>query len=438
MWFKPKAPRGSRKDQNRFHVELLEGRALPSASLPDLSTSTTIDLGATPTSSVAADFNADGKLDIATTISGGLVSISLGNGDGTFQTPLTFAADTAAKTSEAISIAVGDFNGDNKPDIVTSNFGNNRVSVLLNTSSGGTLNFAAPVSYGAGTDTVAVAVADLNGDNKLDLVTANIGAEAKSSLGVLLGNGDGTFQPVTFVAAGANPNNLAIGDLNGDNIPDLAVTYSANTGLTANKVGVLLGKGDGTFGIPTLISVGETPSSVTMADFNGDHKLDLAVTNFNSGTVSILLNNGNASFTTKKAGTYDVGGKPLSAVAADFNGDGKMDLAVASQGTDQVTILLGNGNGTFHSGSKKQLVINLSGTPAGEMAVGDFNGDSLPDLAVPIVENGTLDVFLSHAKKPPKPINHGHNPPPPQAHGHPQVPSQALMHANSHARFKRS
>ncbi len=165
----------------------------------------------------------------------------------------------------------------------------------------------------------ALAVADVNGDGTPDLVIVN---KSNSTVNVLLGNGDGTFQDPLTVATGAGPTAVTVADVNGDGNPDLITADS-----DGNTVSVLLGNGDGSFQPPLTYAVGSSPASVIVDDFNGDGIPDLAVANARSDTVSVLLGNGDGTFQPPL--TYAVGVSPALLVAGDFNGDGYPDLAVA-------------------------------------------------------------------------------------------------------------
>ena len=233
--------------------------------------------------------------------------------------------------------------------------------------------FLAPLAYDAGADPVSVAVADFNGDGKPDLAVANQGnyPYPNSSVSILLGQGGGTFLPAVSYAAGNNPQSVAVGDFNGDGKQDLAVAnyYSAN-------VSVLLGKGDGTFLPAVSYLAGYGPRSVAAGDFNGDGKQDLAVAvagdSYNGGGqgVSVLLGKGDGTFQT--AQTFPTGTYPISVAVGDFNGDGILDLAVANEDSDNVSVLLGKGDGTFLPAQTFPAGVNPS-----SVAVGDFNGDGI-------------------------------------------------------------
>ncbi len=341
--------------------------------------SSPLDFGAGPGSVVTGDFNGDGKLDLVVSNSdGGSISVLLGNGDGTFQVAASYGAG-----SSPISIAVGDFNGDGKVDLAVANYGTNYASVLLGNGDG---TFKGAVSYGAGSYPVSVAVGDFNGDGKPDLVVAN---QDSNDVSVLLGNGDGTFQASVNYRAGSLLDSVVVGDFNGDGRLDLAV---ANYG--SNNVSVLLGNGDGTFQAPVNYRAGLGPDSVTTGDFNGDGKLDLLVANncgssgsCVNGSISVLLGNGDGTFRT--AVNYGVGTNPGSMAGGDFNGDRKLDVAVANFSAGKVSMLLGNGDGTF------QTVLNFgAGFEPSSIAVGDFNGDGRLDLAVAITGTDAVSILL--------------------------------------------
>lgn len=344
--------------------------------------------GVHPTAVAVGDFNGDGKLDLAVAnydpavLANNTVSVLLGNGDGTFGSPVSYVTGLGA-----LSVSVGDFNGDGKLDLAVANERNGDFSVLLGNGDG---TFQTPVSY----TTVyglpqMVAVADFNGDGKLDLATADSGSNFVS---VLLGNGDGTFQPAAAYVAGSStfsgPGSIAVGDFNGDGKLDLAVAIVGD-----NDVAILLGNGNGTFQLPVSYAVDTHPFWVTAADFNGDGKLDLAVANFgilnsSNGSVSVLLGNGDGTF--QPAVNYGAGIHPLRITAGDINGDGVLDLAIGND--SEVSVLLGNGDGTFQTAVNYATDANAQG-----VAFGDFANDGKADLAVAnynVGGTGSLSVLL--------------------------------------------
>jgi FG-GAP-like repeat/FG-GAP repeat/Immunoglobulin I-set domain len=244
-------------------------------------------------------------------------------------------------------------------------------------------SFAAAANYGADFAPLCVAIGDLNRDGKLDLAVANGGGHP-SNVSVLLGNGNGTFAPAVNHPVGTNPFSVAIGDLNGDGQPDLAV---AN--FFENNISVLLGNGNGTFAAAINYGVGDRPVSVAIGDLNGDGKLDLVVVNRDNGNVSVLLGNGNGTFSA--AVNYIAGSYPVSLAIGDLNRDGKPDLAVANDVSENVSVLLGNGDGTFLA-----AVDYGAGTGPISVAIGDLNGDGRPDLAVANYYGGNVSVLLGN------------------------------------------
>ncbi|MFZ0199952.1 MAG: FG-GAP-like repeat-containing protein [Candidatus Sulfotelmatobacter sp.] len=344
---------------------------------------------------VTADLTGNGKLDVVVSnLAGpnqtgkGVLGVLLGKGDGTFKPVVTFASGGYG----ASAVAVADVNGDGVPDVVvantcvsSSNCANGTVSVLLGKGNG---TFKSPVTYSSGGQAaVSIAVADVNGDGKLDLLVANQTGESNGdgSIAVLLGNGNGTFQPaVTYDAGDSVTSSLAVADLNGDGKPDVVL---ANSG--RGTVTVLLANGGGTFQQAVVYgSGGEIPVSVAVADLNGDGNPDIIVANWYSGTLGVLLSKGNGTFQT--AVTYSSGGaSPDSVVVADVNGDGKPDLIAANCGSSQngygcgetdgvVSVLPGYGDGTF----QPAVTFDSGAFNDISVAVADVNEDGKPDVLV--------------------------------------------------------
>jgi len=309
-------------------------------------------VGLAPTAVAVADFNGDGKADLAvTSMDEGEGAILLGNGDGSFR-------QVAGSYVAGNAIAAGDFNGDGKPDLAVV-AGNMLVIQLGNGD--GTFRTGSTVPI---FPAVAVIVGDFNGDGKLDIALAQRGVD------ILLGNGDGTFQRQRSYPTGGNGvNGFTAGDFNGDGKLDLAaVSYASN------NVSIILGQGDGTFGPPKSYAVNSHPESVAAADFNGDGKVDLAVANYSAGNVSVLLGNGDGSFQPQT--TFPAPYDATAIIVGDFNGDGKPDLAVAAT---SIAILLGKGDGSF---TQPKPYAGGNGTLA--IATADFNGDGRLDIGMAV------------------------------------------------------
>src|SRR6266404_1255042 len=314
----------------RPSLQVLEDRTLLS-----FITAPSYPAGNNPQSVVAADFNRDGIPDLAVADGAlsGTVSILLGKGDGSF-----FAAKSYAVGSIPRSLAVGDLNGDGIADLVTANSFADTVSILVGNGDG---TFQPAKNYAAGSHPQSVAVGDFNGDGALDLAVggSNLGVGA---VNILLGQGDGTFQPARELRVPHAVSSVAVADFNRDNIPDLV---AAND----NLLSVLLGKGDGSFQSAKNYSINASSRMVAVADFDGDGKLDLIVAHnvvgiFLYESLSVLPGKGDGTFQT--AQTYEAGPGLVSFAARDLNGDGILDLALAyASGT--VGIFLGNSQTAF-------------------------------------------------------------------------------------------
>jgi hypothetical protein len=332
-----------------------------------------------PTAVAAADFNSDGKNDLAVS-SGGYVSTLLGDGTGGF----TARVDDSLGTAPS-SVTVGDFHGDGKADLATANPDMYTASILLNDGSGG---FAKPVDYSIGPEPDSVAVGDFNGDGKDDLATAT----SYAGVWVLFNDGHDGFVAAADHTVGSRPSSIAVSDFNGDGKTDMA-TANANS----DDVSILLGDGSGGFSARVNYTAGSQPSSIAVGDFNNDGNNDLAVTsgNFVTGTVSILLGDGSGSFAA--ALDYSVGKDPQSVAVGDFNGDGNVDLATANEMSDSISILLGDGKSGFAAPVDYAVDADADAVDAYpvSVAVADLNGDGNDDLTVADQGKGSGDGRVS-------------------------------------------
>ena len=323
-----------------------------------------------------ADVNGDGKPDLlVTNFPASGASVLLGNGDGSFVEPQSFAtgleptalvADELQRNGKYVPL---DVNGDGRSDLVVLNAGDNTIGVFLGNGDG---SFQPQRAFAVNPSTTTVLAADVNGDGRTDLVVASTSIN-NGTVGVLLGNGDGTFQPEHSFSTGTGLVALAIADVTGDGKPDLLLSY-----LFKSVVSVLPGKGDGTFGPPRTVPVSGDPTSLAAQDVNGDSRPDIIFADFVAGKVSVLLNDGKGGFQPQQ--TYDVGANPSSVTVADVNGDGKPDLITTNQGSyyspKGVSVLLNQG-GTF--GTQQSFLLSSQPTA---LAVADVNGDGKPDLAI--------------------------------------------------------
>jgi hypothetical protein len=368
----------------------------------------------TPGQIVVADFNLDGKLDLAVA-TGTNLEILLGNGDGTFKSP-------AAQGIAATALAVADFNLDGKPDLFVAStasglylgngdgtftlsgstlgsyawvseadFNNDgKPDVLLTNSTGG----QAFLGNGTGGFTTAgtltqgsgqAAVADFNRDGKLDVAIAYTPVCVRSChyyVDIYLGNGDGTFTLTNSQSVLTTPLSLATGDFNQDGKPDLLLTQG----------GILLGNGDGTFQSALTAPLGITPAGAITGDFNNDGQLDIAAID-KAGWLYVSVGNKGIFGASSTVSSDPVYLGP-NTVFADINGDGKLDLVSYGSYPDYgVIVQLGNGDGTF-----QPAIITAAGSSTGALAVGDFNNDGKLDVAVsgPPGSSQTYSVFLGN------------------------------------------
>jgi len=352
-----------------------------------------------PISELTGDFNGDGIPDLALLGTSNIyndppfsITILFGKGDGTFTSGPTTQVPASATV---VHMMAGDFNGDGKEDIVLLTdflyppgatvitfLGDGNGMFTVSTAS----NVVLPPQDGGDVIQPSMVVADFNGDGKLDL--AMVGNYIYGGVAILLGNGDGTF---TATATNSEANRglgmIGVGDFNGDGIPDLVVSDFFSPSTTT----VLLGKGDGTF-ITTeaSLSTDTFARSAVTGDFNGDGKIDLAI-GFN-GAVGVYLGNGDGSFTQPSGSPFS--GSGLELHVGDFNHDGKLDLASIDDYSNTVTLLLGAGDGTFTSVPTSSGGSLPSGTPV-DLVSGDFNQDGVTDLSFVTRYRSTASILLT-------------------------------------------
>jgi len=341
---------------SRFGFGLWDIRKVPAGNLPQ--------------ALVAADLNADGRIDLAAagfcaigdaTCSEGEIAVVLGRGDGSFDPPVLYGAGPRPEST----LVTGDFNADGVPDLATPNQG--AVSVLFGAGGG---SFRDRVTFATNGLPINLAVADFNGDR-----TDDIAVLESDRFSVLPGRDDELLASTPPCATGAIPLVLGVADFNGDGAADLVINHRTPTlGHEPGYASVYLGRGDGTFRQRTL-STDANPKALVDADLNEDGRPDLVLATGGSAAVSIFLNQGAEAFLA--AGTAATGSGPSSAVVADFNRDGHSDLAVTNSTSDDVSILLGDGASHLAPGSRPAV-----GRRPVSIAAGDFNEDGIADLAV--------------------------------------------------------
>jgi hypothetical protein len=333
------------------------------------------------------DFNGDGKQDIVTANQGGnSVSVLLRNAANTgFDPKADFPVGGGPD-----SVAVGDINGDGKQDIVAANTNPDSVSVLLRNAAN--TGFDVQVSFLVGRSPIAVAVGDFNGDRKQDIVTANANG---NSVSVLLRNAANTgFDPKVDLEVGNLAQSVAVGDFNGDGKQDIV---TAN--YTSNSVSVLLRNAANTgFDAQAQFAVGTNPASVAVGDFNGDNKQDIVASNNNSPNVSVLLRNAaNTGFDPKV--DLEVGNLAQSVAVGDFNGDGKQDIVAGNYGPNTVSVLLRNAANTAFA-PKITFAVGAVGILF-SVAVGDLNGDNRQDIVAAVNGANAVSVLQGNCNAAP-------------------------------------
>jgi hypothetical protein len=370
-----------------------------------------VQTGSNPSIAGVGDFNEDGIPDLAIENAGdNSISILLGKGDGTFQAAAPVPS-TGTPPCENITfqsncaIVVGDFNDDGHADLALTSDLDNKVLILKGNGQGAFTPFSgSPIAVGNFPQ--ALKIGDFNNDGIQDLAVANAN---DNTISILLGNGDGTFTAAPLVSAGITvfPFFIAVADYNHDGNADLAVVNGRD-----NSVSILLGNGAGGFtpasNSPIYFPNASGPSPIVAADFNGDGNIDVAVANFDTSVVYILLGNGDGTFTVSSQSPIDVGptpsnpnipSNPFSMTALDYNGDGHTDLAVANYNYNfspnpppgSVTLLIGKGDGTFSQPAAPTIVGELPN----DVVTADFNGDGHPDLAIPDSYNTYTTILLN-------------------------------------------
>jgi hypothetical protein len=351
-----------------------------------------ISIAEGPGNVITGDLNNDKKLDLVVACGKNRsIKVLLGKGDGQFAAP----ASTTTVTDSPGEMALGDVNGDGNPDLAIVTHDSYGVLLLLGDGNGGfTFARGSPIVMKVGhhPHTHGLALADMNRDNKLDLVTVN---NADNDVSIAFGDGRGgfTLAPGSPFAVGPSPYPLAVGDVNGDGQLDIVATATATGPSRAQQLPLsraltlLLADGRGGFRSTLLpLRTGE-PWFAVVSDLNGDRKPDIVATHHELNQLTVMLGDGRGGFVEASGSPFDFGHHAFHAVVADVNRDGKMDVVAA--GGDRLLVMLGDGRGGFARGPT-----TLTGRGTWRLDGGDLNGDGTMDVATSNIESGTISVLL--------------------------------------------
>jgi hypothetical protein len=349
--------------------------------------------GRGPVAFAVGDFYQDGHIGVAVlNHDDATITVPRGNGDGTFR-----AARAYTVNQQPRSVVSGDLAGNHRPDLVVSSSCESNTSCTHGTASvliagdNGSYHFAGSYPLGAGP--VALALADMDGDKKQDIVALN---HTDHTVSIFSGLGSGNFQQAYTLSLASAPLAIAIADFNNDGRPDLAIIGDCGTSNCSQPgtLEIFYGAASGSFRSGPSYPLGYMPSAIAIADINGDKHLDIVVANRcgksaacnTSGSASVFL--GTTSEQWKAGADLDLGKSPSSIALADLGSRGTSDLVVSHDTENTVTTLRGNGDGTFQAATSYP-----AGASPNSLAVADFNGDGHLDIAVSNHQDATVSVF---------------------------------------------
>ena len=331
------------------------------------------------------DLNNDHYLDIVITNNGtSNIGIFFGYGDGLFENQITYSTGYDSLPSYVL---VNDFNHDHHLDILVANYGTDSIGLFLGCGDG---SFTSQITYSTIPQSrpYSLATNDIKNDGHLYIVVANSGT---NSIAIFFGDGNTSFVShiIYSISPGSRPQSIVIGDFNGDSQLDIAV---ANSG--TNNIGILLNYGNKLFSNVTIYSTGDDsqPMSLAIDDFNNDSRTDIAVANSGSNNIAVLVRDGNGKFSILTAYPMDEDSKPLSVTVVDYNRDHQLDIAVTNYGANNVCVLFSNGNGTFTNQTCYSLGYDAQPTC---IIFKDLNNDGWDDIIVTTSGTDNIKILLN-------------------------------------------